>query len=131
MAPGNGKKRGYPMTKCIHLIERDDSRFTMLGDGIWGSGYWVLSKETAKKLIGGSILFHRKKSEPSFFGGTILDYRVENSGRYSGCIVFRFKYVDEARNMSAGKAGWNKSGLDARICGRVPAWVTSQVYDKA
>ena len=23
------------------------------------------------------------------------------------------------------------SGLDARICGRVPAWVTSQVYDKA
>jgi len=22
-------------------------------------------------------------------------------------------------------------GLDARICGRVPAWVTSQVYDKA
>ncbi len=34
-----------------------------------------------------------------------------------------------ACTVSAGKT--NKFCLDARICGRVPAWVTSQVYDKA
>jgi hypothetical protein len=90
---------------CIHLFEQDN-RFTKLSDGTWESGYWALSGKTAKQLIGGTILFHKKQLEPSFFGGTVLGYRVQDEGEYRGRIVFRFQYSPDQRNVKTEKAGW-------------------------
>jgi hypothetical protein len=74
----------------IHLIENADN-FTKLRDKVWESGWWVLTEDEAKKLIGGHIYFHRKKSEPSFYGG----------------VIFEFEYRDACRGIKADRCGWS------------------------
>ena len=73
----------------IHLIENDNN-FTKLRDKVWESGCWVIGEDEAKKLIGGNIFFHRKKSEPSFYGGSIRSYRVKEEDPLKGSIIFEF-----------------------------------------
>jgi hypothetical protein len=71
----------------IHLIEHMNN-FAKLSDNVWESGWWTLDENKAQKLVGGEIFFHKKKQEPSFYGGTILGYRVEQDGEYEGKIIF-------------------------------------------
>ena len=59
----------------IHLVE-PLNHFVKLQDNVWESGWWQLDEGQAKKLVGGEIYFHKKRQEPSFYGGTILGYRV-------------------------------------------------------
>ena len=59
----------------IHLVE-PLNHFVKLKDNVWESGSWGLDEDKAKKLVGGEIYFHKKRQEPSFYGGTILGYRV-------------------------------------------------------
>jgi len=90
----------------IHLIENENN-FTKLGDKVWESGWWQLGEEDAKKLIGGNIYFHRKKTEPSFYGGSIRGYRVKEDDPFKGRIIFEFEYLEACRGIRADRLGWS------------------------
>ena len=96
-------------SKRIHLLERDNRFTRMEPDGkVWESGFWVVSESNAKKLIGGSILFHKKQNEPSFFGGIILKFRIQYDGKYEGRVIFAFEYQADHRNFMAEGRGWSQ-----------------------
>jgi hypothetical protein len=91
----------------IHLVE-PSNHFVKLQDNVWESGSWGLDESQAKKLVGGEIYFHKKRQDPSFYGGTILGYRVHQDGEYQGKIVFQLKHSQSCRNVSTDKSGWSK-----------------------
>ena len=91
----------------IHLVE-SLSHFVKLKDNVWESGSWGLDDSIAKKLIGGKIYFHKKRQEPSFYGGTILGYRIHKDGESQGKIVFQLEHSQSCRNVNTGKSGWSK-----------------------
>jgi hypothetical protein len=91
----------------IHLIE-SANHFVKLQENLWESGSWRLDESQAKKLVGGEIYFHKKRQEPSFYGGTILGYRVHPDGEYQGKIVFQLQHRLSCRNVSTSKSGWSK-----------------------
>lgn len=97
----------------IHLIEDlGNMRILNKSNSEWESGWWALAPETAEKLIGGYIYFHKKQAEPSFFGGLILSYRVETNGEWVGRVIFQFKTGLEFKGIKAGSAGW---GMEKKI----------------
>ena len=91
----------------IHLLE-PLNKFVKVKDNVWESGYWNLDETRAQKLVGGEIYFHKKRQEPSFYGGTILAYRVEPEGRFQGKIIFTLKHSPSCRNVRTDKIGWSK-----------------------
>ena len=102
--------RNMPLkTKRIHLLERNDknTNITKVSDQVWESGGWSLLEAKAKSLLGGSILFHKKRSEPSFFGGLILNYRIQDKGQKKGLVIFTFEYRADHRNILADRGGWS------------------------
>ncbi len=101
------------MMPTIHLIE-DLGNMKMLNKlrSEWESGWWAVSPETAEKLIGGHIYFHKKQVEPSFFGGLILGYGVETTGEWIGRVIFLFKTGLEFKGVKAGSSGW---GMEKKI----------------
>jgi len=90
----------------IHVIENADN-FTNLREKIWECGWWKLKEDEAKKLIGGHIYFHKKRSEPSFYGGSILGYRVKQEEPHQGKINFKFQYHSACRGIKTDKNGWS------------------------
>jgi hypothetical protein len=99
----------------IHLIERiTNVKLLSKERNEWASYCWVVSEDTAKKLIGGEIYLHKGQDKPSHFGGTIFSYDVlpaEARGD-AGRIVFNFKAGLEFKNVKAGKDGW---GMEKKI----------------
>lgn len=89
----------------IHLVE-PLNHFVKLQDNVWESGSWRLDEDKAKKLVGGEIYFHKKRVEPSFYGGTILGYRVNPDGENQGKVIFKLSYSHSCRNVSTNKSGW-------------------------
>ena len=65
--------------------------------------------------------FRTGKANPQMLEGVKVDYYGNPTS------------VDKIANINTPDdlAGFREICLDVRICGRVPAWVTSQVYDKA
>ena len=63
--------------------------------------------DEAKKLVGGHIYFHRKKSEPSFYGGSIRSFRIKQDDPHRGSIIFEFEYLEACRGIKADKCGWS------------------------
>ena len=101
------------MTSAIHLIEDlGNMKIIDKTNAEWESGWWAVSAETAEKLVGGDIYFHKKQIEPSFFGGRILSYRIETSGECIGRIIFKFKTGLEFKGIRAGVSGW---GMEKKI----------------
>jgi hypothetical protein len=90
----------------IHLIEKADN-FNKLREKIWECGWWKLDEDKAKKLVGGHIYFHKKRSEPSFYGGSILGYRVKQEEPNQGRIIFEFEYRSACRGIKTDKIGWS------------------------
>ncbi len=91
----------------IHIVEHVNN-FVKLHDNVWESGWWQLDESKAQKLVGGEIYFHKKRQEPSFYGGTVLGYRVEQEGQYQGRIIFKLQYRHTCRNVRTDKSGWSK-----------------------
>jgi len=89
----------------IHLIENEGS-IKKVDEKTWESGDWAVTEGTAKKLIDGSILFHKKQAQPSFFGGVIEGYRVQEEGKSQGRIIFSFRYSADCRQVSTERSGW-------------------------
>lgn len=98
-----------PKNKRIHLVEPKSRMVRLSAEGqLWESGHWALPEEQAKQLTGGSILFHKKKAAPSFFGGTIAGYRIEPKGSQKGRVIFTFKFMADHRNVVSDNRGWSK-----------------------
>ena len=82
----------------VHRVDKDKNE--------WESGYWVVSEESARRLIGGHIYLHRGQDEPSHFGGEILSFHLHPSGPEAGRVVFRFRAALEFKGVKAGRDGW-------------------------
>lgn len=93
-------------SKRIHLIERED-RIKRVDNQVWECGYWSLPEPKAKSLLNGSVLFHKKRNDPSFFGGIILNYRIQDTGKWKGRVIFTFEYRADHR-MALAQGGWSK-----------------------
>lgn len=91
----------------IHLIEHSNN-FNKLHDDVWESGWWRLTEAKALELVGCEVYFHRKRTEPSFYGGVIQGYRVEPEGEFEGRIILEFEYSLACRNIKTDKYGWSK-----------------------
>ena len=98
--------KGKEETMNIHIIE-PVNRFVKLDDNVWESGAWKLTEDRAQKLVGGEIYFHRNRTEPSFYGWTVLGYRVEQEGQDTRRIVFKLQYKKECRNVRTDPSGWS------------------------
>ncbi len=98
---------------AIHLIEKAGTaqglKTVNFAAGLFTSGFWKVSEDTAQKLVGGKIYLHTAWSSPSHFGGTIDSYSVHQSpgDDVDGRIVFHFTSQPEAKNVRApnGAAG--------------------------
>jgi len=91
-------RKNDPTLPPIELIDRDS--------GLHRSGYWVVSEETARSLVGGKIYFHREQSKPSFFGGTITAAEKIEEGAYAGRILFTFRFEEACRGVRTERIGW-------------------------
>lgn len=92
---------------AIHLIERLNNISRIDRDrNEWESGYWVLSEETAQRLVGGGLYLHKGQFEPSHFGGTILGYRVQKGGDLDGRVIFRFQASMGHKGLKTDRDGW-------------------------
>ena len=96
--------------KHLHLICRRDpngiGRFGVsLLDAkanIYLSGKWVFSLEEAKRLLGGMILLHETKSDPSTFGGIVTGVQetVSDEKGEENRVEFIFKATLEAKGVA-------------------------------
>ena len=98
-----------PKDKRIHLNERANSMVRMsVDEQLWESGPWDVPEAQAKQLLGGSILFHKKKSEPSFFGGLVVNYRIEEDRAGRKRIIFTFQFLADHKKAATDNRGWSK-----------------------
>ena len=101
------------MAISVHFIERmghvvclDKSKH------LYESGWWAMSESAAQELVGGRLYLHKAQDKPSFFGGTILSYRVETQGDWPGRILFSFTADLAGKGVRAGRDGW---GMERKI----------------
>ncbi len=92
----------------IHIVEVKN-RFVKLKSDDYEYRSPQLDKINAEKLVGGDIYFHKTRSEPSFYGGRIIDYRLEIDEAQRGMIVFILRYNERCRNVKTDNKGWSKS----------------------
>lgn len=92
----------------IHLVERLNNVHKLSADPpVWESGYWVISKEAAERLVGGDLFLHSGQLEASHFGGKILSYRVHRDGTETdGRVVFRIAPSPAHKGVLTGRDGW-------------------------
>jgi hypothetical protein len=94
---------------AIHCIERTDNvRKTDKQKNEWESGFWPVTEETAKKLIGAFLHLHRSRSQSSHFGGRILSYRLETGGPRAGLVVFVVRATADCKDVKVDSRGWSK-----------------------
>lgn len=96
----------------IHFVERKNN-VTKAQDypGEYESGYWVINKETAERLVGGNLYLHSTQDAESHYGGVIQAWRVIESDErpdIKGRIVFRIKPTQAHRGVKAGREGWSQ-----------------------
>ncbi|MDR1709331.1 MAG: hypothetical protein LBS70_06380 [Candidatus Accumulibacter sp.] len=97
------------MLPKIHFVENmDHIRRLDKEANLWESRWWAVSPETAEKLVGGRIFFHKAQKKPSFFGGDITGFRVETGDEWRGRIIFKFKASEECRGITTGPEGWGR-----------------------
>ncbi|WP_143072555.1 MULTISPECIES: hypothetical protein [unclassified Variovorax] len=80
------------------------------GAGIWRSGHWHVSVETAEQLIGKSIWIHEKQRGPSHFGGTITGYFMESypGSHFDSYAVFLFVPDINHKGVKTSSEGWGQ-----------------------
>ena len=99
----------------IHLVERiTNVKLLSKEQNKWTSYSWMISEETAQKLVGGEIYLHKAQNAPSHFGGKILSYELldDQHGADAGRVVFNFQAGLEYKNIKAGKDAW---GMEKKI----------------
>jgi hypothetical protein len=92
----------------VHFIERiTNIKMLSKEDNLWESHAWALSKDTADKLIGAEVYFHKGQDKPSHFGGIVLNYRFIESGENEGRVAITFKAESRFKDVKTDKKGWS------------------------
>ena len=94
----------------IHFVERKNNVRKVQGTiDEWESGFWVVSHETADRLVGGDLYLHSRQAAASHFGGLILGWRaISDSAQpdIDGRIVFHIRATPAHRGVKIGPDGW-------------------------
>lgn len=94
----------------IHFVERKNNVHKVQGTtDEWESGYWVVSRETADRLVGGDLYLHQKQDMASHFGGVILGWRAiddPDQPDVHGRLIFRIRATPQHRGIKVGPDGW-------------------------
>jgi hypothetical protein len=95
----------------LHLIQKESDPKLLPkpdnpGSELWTSGYWSLSVDTVKSLVGGRVYFHKAQAKPASLGGDLVDYRVADEPPYAGRIILGFRPDPQARGVKTGPEGW-------------------------
>ena len=75
----------------IHFVEKID-KYKQVDESSneWETGNWVVSIESAAKLVNGDIYLHKGQKEPSYIGGIITGFRiVVRDGKEKGLFAFK------------------------------------------
>src|SRR4051794_14504076 len=94
---------------AIHFVERLGNTWKVQNAAHpheYESGYWVVSIDTAEKLVGSDLYLHDGQNDPSRFGGKIVSYRVHRGGAEDGRIVFRIHASGAHRGVKTPPEGW-------------------------
>ena len=94
----------------LHLIENMD---------LWGpwepgdieftqTGYWAFTKEQAESYVGCWLFLHRHQTDPAHFAGKIAAFRIHDTGRYEGRIVFKVVRDTGLEGLVTPSDGWNR-----------------------
>jgi len=99
--------------KILHGIVTDENVGTIkpLGNGLFESGEWDISEQTARDLrADGQIMLHAKQAAPSRHGGNVTGYRSREVQR-KGQIVTLYTIIYECDGSCIGvkyKGGWSQ-----------------------
>lgn len=92
---------------AIHLIEKAGTAQGLKAidfkAGLWESGYWKVTEETAATMVGGSIFLHTSWSDLSHFGGQITGFSPHDAPGTTehGRIIFHFNSRSDAKGVQA------------------------------
>ena len=92
------ERGGYPE----NLVRLDRERHE------WESGNWYMSSDNAHRLVGSMLYLHEAQDKRARFGGEILGVRMVIDEKGKERAVFRFKAMQEAVNVWAGRDGWSQ-----------------------
>jgi hypothetical protein len=98
---------------AIHVIKKSEAGLPPIlpvaGEAnTFTSGFWTLSEDSARSLVGGQIYFHERQRGPSFYGGRIIDTWRESHGEYAGKIVFKFVFSQDSRGVKTSADNWSQ-----------------------
>lgn len=91
-----------PWSMQAHFVCKNQLNLWVVdkGDALYDSGFWDIPEDDARKLVGGSIHLHEAKSKVSYFGGTVLKYRVElYPAEHAKRVVFTLRSTKEGRGV--------------------------------
>ncbi len=91
--------------QAIHLIEKMNN-VKKIGGSKFESGFWYVSEDTAKQLIGADLFLHSSQDSESHFGGKIVGFRTVGDGDFKGRVVFEIESTMGHKGVKAGKGGW-------------------------
>ncbi|QFU75919.1 hypothetical protein EY643_09735 [Halioglobus maricola] len=69
------------------------------------SGYWAVTEEKAKDLVGKNIYLHKKQAGPSWHGGLVTAYRVVNY-EDKPRVIFTYKPALPQKGVKAPSLKW-------------------------
>ena len=81
------------MSISLHVICPDALNLTHLGDFVYETGRWTVSKDTARRVS--RVHIHEKQRGPAYQGGDVISYRADPEG--SGRFYFTYRASREAR----------------------------------
>lgn len=82
----------------LHVICQKRLHVTKIGASTFESGYWPITEEDAKRLVGGMLYLHEKKSEASYFGGIIESFRKAGTNTPNpGRMILTFRPTKDMR----------------------------------
>jgi hypothetical protein len=80
----------------IHFVERKNNVRRMPdAPGEWESGYWVVSEESAHRLVGGDLYLHSGQNEPS--------HSLVEGSCLTACIAIRLEPRSRAESSFVSK----------------------------
>jgi hypothetical protein len=91
------------------------------GTNKFASGYWDISEDKAKLLVGGWIYLHTTKTERSYRGGLIHAYEIEIREEYSRSK--RVKLIFQPKPEAIGQSWRGQDHGMARNSGPVEAFL--------
>lgn len=96
-------QRDFEMPASIHFICRGRLNLAVVKHPVYTTGFWAIPQDWADRLVGGMIYLHETKTEPSYFGGRVLEWRPATEADttdHAGDIIFTIEATLDAKGKS-------------------------------